>query len=31
MMDTLLKTGIDLGTYFPLRDQAAKELGIQPN
>lgn len=32
MMDTLHKAGIvELGTYFPLRDQAAKELGIQPN
>jgi hypothetical protein len=31
MMDTLHKTGTDLGTYFTLRDQSAKELGLQPN
>jgi hypothetical protein len=31
MMDTLHKTGIELGDYFTLRDQSAKELGIQPN
>jgi len=31
MMDTLGKAGIKLGDYFPLRDQSAKELGIQPN
>ena len=31
MMDTLGKAGMDLGTYFPLRDQSAKELGLQPN
>ena len=32
MMDTLHKAGItEPGTYFPLRDQAAKELGIHPN
>jgi hypothetical protein len=28
MMDTLGKAGIQLGDYFPLRDQSAKELGI---
>jgi len=31
MLETLHKTGTDLGTYFPLRDQAARELGIHPN
>jgi hypothetical protein len=31
MMDALHRAGILLGDYFPLRDQAAKELGLQPN
>jgi hypothetical protein len=31
MMNTLHKAGLMLGDYFPLRDQAAKELGLQPN
>jgi hypothetical protein len=31
MMDALHKSGTMLGDYFPLRDQSAKELGLQPN
>jgi hypothetical protein len=32
MMDVLHGVGLTTpGDYFPLRDQAAKELGLQPN
>ena len=32
MMDVLHKIGVDTpGDYFMLRDQSAKDLGIQPN
>jgi hypothetical protein len=31
LMDTLVKAGLTLGKFLPLRAQSAKDLGIQPN